>query len=171
MRWKHSWASVAEERGLGWVVHIAGAGRVTVEINGDGDVCSFLDCWESCTQGEGLADTASGGHMTPMVALGRQLWAPTQCPGEGVDELLAGPRPCWGGWGGGSIACLQKDMCMRASPQGDSCRHFCPWNLSSERTGSITPHFNEQSMSRDQEEFFRETECRGKDSGGMRQSS
>lgn len=46
--------------------------------------------------------------MTPMVALGRRLWAHTepQCPGEGADGLLAGPGLCWDGWGGGGIACF-----------------------------------------------------------------
>lgn len=62
---------------------------VTGEHSGDGDVCSFLGRWESC------------GHcirqgVTPTVALGRQLWDPTEprCPGEGADGLLAGPGPC-----------------------------------------------------------------------------
>lgn len=36
-----------------------GARRVTSDSNGDGDVWSFLECWESCGQGEGLADAAS----------------------------------------------------------------------------------------------------------------
>lgn len=67
---------------------------VTGEHSGDGDVCSFLGRWESRGQGEAAA--ASGRCVTPTVALGRQLWDPTepQCPGEGADGLLAGPGPC-----------------------------------------------------------------------------
>lgn len=57
-------------------VHIAGTRSVTSKSNGDVDICSFLQCWESLSQREGLADATSGGCTTPMVALGRQLWAP-----------------------------------------------------------------------------------------------
>lgn len=59
------------------------------------------------------------------------------------------------GWLGRRGHCLLcRRMSVRASPRGDSCDSFCPLNLPSEGTGSLTQHFNEQSISRDQQEFF-----------------
>lgn len=49
-------------------------------------------------------------------------------------------------------------MSVRASPQGDSRDNFCPLNLPSEEAGVLTLHFHEQSVPRDQQEFFLETE-------------
>lgn len=154
-------------------VHIAGTRSVTSKSNGDVDICSFLQCWESLSQREGLADATSGGCTTPMVALGRQLWAP-------VWASVPWRRGRWSfgwpwallEWLGRRHPCLLcRRMSVRASTQGDSCDNFCPLNLPSEETGSLTLQFNEQSVSRDQQEFFLETEWRGGNNRGMRQSS
>lgn len=67
--------------------------------NGDGGVCSFLECWDSQKGLQTLHQV-----YDPMGAQGGQLWV--SHPREWADELLAGPGPCWGGWGGGGVACF-----------------------------------------------------------------
>lgn len=93
-------------------VCIAGARRLTSKNHGDGDVCSFLEHWESCSQGEGLSDTASGGYTIPMVALGLStpsngqmgFWLALGTVGVAAEE--------------GGLPALQKDECEGKSLWG-----------------------------------------------------
>lgn len=94
-------------------VHIAGARRVTSRSSRAGDVFAFLESWESCSQGGGLADTASGGHITPW-----WHWAGSFGPPLGLSVLEKGQMGFWPALGPagvageeGALAALQKDEC------------------------------------------------------------
>lgn len=92
---------------------------------------------------------------TRQAALGPSLSLSALEKGQVVFWVALGPAGVAGEEA--SLPALQR-MSVRASTQGDSCDNFCPLNLPSEETGSLTLQFNEQSVSRDQQEFFLETE-------------
>jgi len=95
-------------------------------------------------------------------------WAGGFGPPLSLSALEKGQMGIWlalgpAGWlGTRGHRLLHRKMGVRASPRGDSSDNFCPLNLPSEGTGRLTPHFDEQSISRGQQEFFLETECREK---------